>query len=169
MKGVLEALPIRYEDYTFIDLGSGTGRVLLMASEFPFRKIIGVEFCPPVRERALENLRRYRSSSQRCRNFEILLQDARLFAVPDEPVVVFLSHPFRVESLFQGVLENLKMSLMTAPRQIYFIYYIPTFSGMIRNCGFLEKIHVQPHCDIYRNTVWTKQMAHAGIASHANT
>ena len=116
MNGVLEALPIRYEDYTFVDLGSGTGRVLLMASEFPFRKIIGVEFCPPLRDKALENLRQYRSSSQKCRNFEILLLDARLFAVPDEPVVVFLCHPFRVESLFREVLENVKQSLVTAPR-----------------------------------------------------
>src|SRR5947208_15284999 len=30
-------------DFTFIDLGSGKGRTLLMASDYPFRRILGVE------------------------------------------------------------------------------------------------------------------------------
>ncbi|HTW31931.1 MAG TPA: hypothetical protein VMD76_09645, partial [Candidatus Sulfotelmatobacter sp.] len=35
---------IRHEDFTFIDLGSGKGRVLLVASDYPFARIMGVEF-----------------------------------------------------------------------------------------------------------------------------
>jgi hypothetical protein len=30
------SLPIRHEDFTFIDIGAGKGRVLLFASRFPF-------------------------------------------------------------------------------------------------------------------------------------
>jgi tRNA G46 methylase TrmB len=41
---VLRSLPLRdHSDYTFVDLGSGKGRMLLIASEFPFRRIVGVE------------------------------------------------------------------------------------------------------------------------------
>ena len=43
LKEALAGLDIRFEDFTFVDLGSGKGRVLFMASEFSFRKIIGVE------------------------------------------------------------------------------------------------------------------------------
>jgi hypothetical protein len=34
----LSAFSIRHDDYIFIDFGSGEGRVLLLASEYPFRK-----------------------------------------------------------------------------------------------------------------------------------
>lgn len=39
----LESLVIDYSDYTFIDIGSGMGRNLLIASEYPFQRIIGIE------------------------------------------------------------------------------------------------------------------------------
>src|SRR5689334_23652607 len=32
--------------FTFVDIGSGKGRVLLMAAEYPFPHIIGVELLP---------------------------------------------------------------------------------------------------------------------------
>jgi tRNA G46 methylase TrmB len=37
-----------YSQYTFIDVGSGKGRVLFVAAEYPFRKVIGVEFQMPI-------------------------------------------------------------------------------------------------------------------------
>src|SRR3954447_24824698 len=40
---MLAALSVNLQDFTFIDIGSGKGRTLLMASTFPFRRIIGVE------------------------------------------------------------------------------------------------------------------------------
>ncbi|MFZ0635589.1 MAG: class I SAM-dependent methyltransferase, partial [Candidatus Acidiferrales bacterium] len=43
---VLASLPISFEEFEFVDFGSGKGRVLLMASEVPFKKIVGIEFSP---------------------------------------------------------------------------------------------------------------------------
>ena len=40
---ILQSLPVPVKDFTFIDLGSGKGRTLLLASDYPFRRIIGVE------------------------------------------------------------------------------------------------------------------------------
>ena len=59
---VLGALDIDYERYRFIDLGSGKGRVLLVASEFPFREVLGVEFARELHEIACQNLRRLQES-----------------------------------------------------------------------------------------------------------
>src|SRR5580658_10087482 len=33
----------RLEAYTFVDVGAGKGRTLLLAAELPFRRVIGVE------------------------------------------------------------------------------------------------------------------------------
>ena len=43
---VMAALEIAFEDFTFIDFGSGKGLALLLAPEYPFRRIIGLEFAP---------------------------------------------------------------------------------------------------------------------------
>jgi hypothetical protein len=40
----LEILPLAYGNFQFIDFGSGKGRAVLLAAEFAFAKIIGVEF-----------------------------------------------------------------------------------------------------------------------------
>jgi hypothetical protein len=40
---ILTSLPVKPDGFTFIDLGSGKGRTLLMASDYPFARIIGVE------------------------------------------------------------------------------------------------------------------------------
>src|SRR5215469_1881738 len=40
------APPHHITDYTFLDIGAGKGRAVLLASEFPFRQVIGVELNP---------------------------------------------------------------------------------------------------------------------------
>src|SRR5437868_798915 len=49
-------LPAKFRDFTFIDLGSGKGRTLLMASDYCFRRIIGVEHLPTLHSIAQENV-----------------------------------------------------------------------------------------------------------------
>ena len=76
---MLSALPIDYRDFTFIDIGSGKGRTLLMASDYPFRRIIGVELLPELHRIAQENVRKYKNENQK--SFAIVSQcvDAREF------------------------------------------------------------------------------------------
>src|SRR5215472_1458160 len=44
-----------WSSYTFVDLGCGKGRVLLMARELGFGRIIGVEFAPALAKVARRN------------------------------------------------------------------------------------------------------------------
>jgi hypothetical protein len=68
LKEVLVDVDINFENFTFVDFGSGKGRVLLMASDFPFQKIIGVEFSPELHAVAQRNIESYKSSAQKCRD-----------------------------------------------------------------------------------------------------
>src|ERR1700676_2771797 len=81
-------------DFVFIDLGSGKGRTLLMASDYPFRRIIGVELLPALHLAAEENIGKYRSESQKCFALESVCADATAFAFPAEPIVLYLFNPF---------------------------------------------------------------------------
>src|SRR5947209_15968467 len=74
---IMQALPVRFEEFTFIDLGSGKGRTLLMASGWPFRRIVGVEFIPELDTIAKQNISTYSSETQKCRNVESICLDAR--------------------------------------------------------------------------------------------
>lgn len=56
----LSSLEIDHRQYCFVDFGSGKGRAILMASRYPFKKIIGIEFAKELHEAALINLRSWR-------------------------------------------------------------------------------------------------------------
>ena len=79
---MLSALPAAADGFTFIDLGSGKGRTLLMASSYPFRRIIGVELLEELNAIALENIARYRSPEQQCFNIEAKTGDAAALSSP---------------------------------------------------------------------------------------
>src|SRR5438045_1688063 len=49
-----------YSQYTFIDVGSGKGRVLFVAAEYPFRKVMGVEFSNALHDAGVANFKGYK-------------------------------------------------------------------------------------------------------------
>ncbi len=85
---------LNFRDFTFLDLGSGKGRTLLMAADYPFRRIVGVELLPALHQIAQENLRQYKSESQKCFGLEAVCADATDFPFPDGPLVIYLFNPF---------------------------------------------------------------------------
>ena len=58
---MMSSLKINFQEFTFIDMGSGKGRVLLMAADYPFHRIVGVELFPALHRVAQQNLNAYRS------------------------------------------------------------------------------------------------------------
>jgi tRNA G46 methylase TrmB len=126
VRDALFGLEIRYEDFTFIDLGSGKGRVLLLASEYPFRRIVGVEFSAELHAIAEENIRRYRSATQKCRNIDSCCMDFTLFQLPQEPVFLFLYNPSSRE-ITLSLANNLARSLREHPRPAWVVYVTPTY------------------------------------------
>jgi SAM-dependent methyltransferase len=119
---VLRAIPVGFEGLTFIDLGSGKGRTLLMASEYPFRRIIGVEILAELNEIVHQNIARYRSDGQKCRAIESHSGDARSFEFPREALVLYLFNPFP-EYVLREVLTNLHLSVTAVSRKVYVIYH----------------------------------------------
>jgi SAM-dependent methyltransferase len=146
---ILDELKIDHGRFTFIDLGSGKGRTLLMASDYPFRRIIGAEIIPELHEIALNNLKRYRSERQKCFVLEAWLGDAREFPFPNESMVVYLFNPFPADVL-GIVLENLGKSLATLPRETYVIYHNLVHEGVFHAMPFLKEMQRTEQYVIYR-------------------
>jgi len=129
----------RLQDFTFIDLGSGKGRALLMASDYGFKRIIGVEFMPELHCAAQKNAANYSNARQRCRQIETLCIDARDFQFPAEPLVVYLFNPFP-EPVFAAVMDNLRRSIVQTPRAVYIAYRFPEFENLLLQAAWLEKV-----------------------------
>jgi hypothetical protein len=88
---ILSQIPVDHKKYTFIDVGSGKGVALFLASDYPFRKIIGVEYAPELHEVALRNIRTFRSKTQKCSDISSICMDGGAYEYPDGPWVLFLT------------------------------------------------------------------------------
>jgi SAM-dependent methyltransferase len=148
---MMAALPIQFDRFTFVDLGSGKGRTLLMASEYPFRRILGVELLPALHQVAQENLSRYKSESRKCFVLEAICGDATDFSLPAEPLVLYLFHPLP-ESGLRKVMANLDRSVSTYPRAVYVLYHNPVLEHVLNESAKLTKIGGVRHCSIYAFT-----------------
>jgi SAM-dependent methyltransferase len=86
------AAPI--DQFTFIDLGAGMGRAVLLAAEMPFRQVIGVELNPTLVRTARKNAAIWRTSGRGASPIRIEQCDAAEFTSPPGPCLVFLFNPF---------------------------------------------------------------------------
>jgi SAM-dependent methyltransferase len=145
---MMASLPIEFEPFTFVDLGSGKGRTLLMASEYPFLRIVGVELLPALHQIAQENLARYKSESQKCFALEAVCGDAANFSLPAEPLVLYLFNPLP-ESGLRRVMANLDSSLRAHPRAVYVLYHNPLLEQVLVGSAVLTKLGGTPQYSIY--------------------
>jgi SAM-dependent methyltransferase len=129
-----------FHDFVFIDLGSGKGRTLLMASDYAFRRIMGVELLPALHRAAQDNLKQYRSESQKCFALESICGDATEFSFPDAPTVLYLFNPFS-EGGLRRMIANLEQSLRLHPRTVYVLYHNPLLEHALGESARLRKLY----------------------------
>jgi SAM-dependent methyltransferase len=149
---MLDRLHIDFSRFTFIDLGSGKGRALLLASEYPFRRIVGVELLPELHAIALRNISAYRSEGQRCPAIESLCMDALAFDFPDEPAVLYLFNPLPEPALAK-VLDRLATSLSAHPRDAYVLYANPILEHLLSTSPSWRRLSGDERSAIYQ---WTR-------------
>lgn len=140
-----------FSGFTFIDLGSGKGRTLLMASDYPFRRILGVELLPALHATAVDNIARYNLNSQQCFALQAICGDAALFEFPDDPLVVYLFNPLP-EPALRKVENNLTESLKRSPRPIYVLYHNPQLERVFAESMIWQKIAGTHQYSIFRSS-----------------
>jgi hypothetical protein len=86
--------------YTFVDVGAGKGRAMLVASELPFKQVIGIELNPAMADIAQSNLDVWQRdhaadpTAPRLASVRLYEQDALEFELPKTPTLLFMFHPF---------------------------------------------------------------------------
>jgi hypothetical protein len=138
----VSAIDYDFSRLTFVDYGAGKGRVLLLASQFPFRAIGGIEFAEELHDDATMNIAQFPRSRMRCRNVECVLDDASQVGPPEGEAVHYFFNPFSRE-VFAEVLHNLVVSYRKKPRRLYLIFVDPPeVTDMIDNSGVFQKLEL---------------------------
>ncbi len=107
----------------------------VLASEFPFKRIIGVEFSAELAAVARRNVASFRSVHQQCRSLDVLCLDAVDYVLPEEPAVLYFFNPF-LESVLTHVPGNIRCSYRAVPRQLYLVVTGDAPLSVFANAGF---------------------------------
>lgn len=105
--------------YTFFDLGSGKGKVLMLAERLGFKKIVGVEVSPELNIICRNNLNKVSSKS-----ITLIEHDASSIKIPNEPCVFYIYNSFERPLLIK-VLNNIYSSYSLNKKDMYIIYIEP--------------------------------------------
>jgi hypothetical protein len=107
--------------YTFVDIGAGKGRAMLLASQLPFRQVIGIELNPTMADIAQTNRDLWQSAhatdstAPRITPIRLLQQDALDYDLPPTPTLAFLFHPFEAPVL-KALLRRIETQFAKLPK-----------------------------------------------------
>jgi len=143
---LLDLVPIALAGTTFVDLGAGMGRALLLAARRPFRQVIGVEISPALCEIARDNLASAPREAARCRDVRIVRADAADYRFPRGDLVVYLFNPVD-GAVLALVLDRLARH---ANRDVALVYHTPVERAVIEAHPAFELAGESPAGAVYR-------------------
>ena len=149
VRQALASLPADATQFTLVDLGSGKGRALMVAADFGFQKLIGVELSPALDAIARSNVARFHAAGGPG-TFELRCGDAADFEPPPGPVTYFLFNPFSAPVL-EAVLRRLGASLVRDPRDAALIYLCPSHRELVEATGLFRVWHEEPRFLVFRH------------------
>lgn len=121
---------------TFVDVGSGMGRVVMLASRLPFKAVLGLEISPALHAVARENLAAFDPSQRRCRDVRLVRADALTYGFPRGDLVLYLYNPFRAEGI-----KRMLASVLSAPRRdVIILYHTPVERAAIDEMDAFELV-----------------------------
>lgn len=152
---------LAYRDFVFLDFGSGKGRTLLLASDYPFKAIMGIEFSRELHTTAQSNIRHHRGGKQRCQDVQSVHSDAVLFQPAQDNLFVYFYNPFQ-RDVMAKVLENIAAAINVNKSRLVLVYLNPLSADVLEDSGLFQKCLKldlpydythgrQPKCNVYFN------------------
>ncbi len=142
---LLDAVPLDARRTTFVDVGAGLGRVVLLAARRPYKTVIGVEISPALAHIARENVEAANDPRRVARDVRIVRADAATYTFPRGDLVVYLFNPFAAPVLERVVAALCApargASAPAALRNVVLLYHTPVERETIEASGAFELIH----------------------------
>ena len=126
-------------EYSFVDIGSGKGRALLLASGMGFREVTGVELNPELVRIAERNVKVWVQDGRAQSEIRVICGDATGIELPDGPVLVYLYNPFRAPVL-RRLLETLTAAAKGRRSPVDVLYLYPEEDAVFREFPEIEQL-----------------------------
>jgi SAM-dependent methyltransferase len=127
------------ENYSFVDFGCGKGRAVLLASEFRFREVVGVELHASLAKIAETNVVAWKTAGRGICPVRIVCQDATEFAFPPGPCLFYLFHPFGAPVL-ERLIERIETDFASRSGMVDLIYFNPECGELLEAHGGFERL-----------------------------
>ena len=118
---------------TFVDYGSGLGRIVICAATLPFKRVIGVELVEELNRRAKLNIAAA-CSRFTCKDVSVITTNATRWRVPSDASVLHFYNPFLNDTLRATVAE-LARSLRECPREAWIVFGSPWQMSSVLTAG----------------------------------
>jgi SAM-dependent methyltransferase len=115
-------------DYAVVDIGCGKGRVLMLASEFPFREVAGVELSAELAQIAERNLALWMTTDRTCQSVRAFEADALAYDLPSGPLLIYLFSPFDGDLMGQFV-DRIMECAASRQEPVDVLYVSPSYAG----------------------------------------
>ena len=123
----------------FLDLGCGKGRALVVATEYPFARIVGIEISDDLCRVARQNAAKIRDAFPERTAIEIVTGSATDIVFEDGVYVIYIYNSFGVPIIRQ-LLSRIEAALASHPRlKIFIIYYNPVCYETFDAAAFLVR------------------------------
>jgi SAM-dependent methyltransferase len=115
--------PQPIEKTVFLDIGAGKGRAMLLASQYPFLRVEGVELNAPLAAIAEANISLWQNDLRANALAPLSLHhaDATTHPLPPESTLAFLFHPFELPIL-RRFLRHIESSISLNPNPFDLLY-----------------------------------------------
>lgn len=147
---IIHSIPIPLDSYTFVDVGSGKGAPVLMASEFPFKKLIGVELNPELVDVARHNVEAFNRTTGKTLAPEWYVGDFFKWAPPQQPCLFFFNNPFPAELTLTAI-QHLEKMLAVHNHPVLMVFRkAPKTSGdYLHSSTFWTPLRLTPYWRVY--------------------
>ncbi len=162
-----ETLPssaARLEAYTFVDVGAGKGRALLLAAELPFRKVIGVELNEALARIARKNITLWKDLARSRAKIRVMREDAADFRWPRTPLLIYLNNPFDC-ALVALLASRIAAAAASGPGLVDILYVNPACADALTRTGTGSTFALKdpseagsPPAEGYFKLVWDAQI-----------
>jgi len=144
-RAMVRAAAITPGGFDCVDFGSGKGRALVLAAEYGFRRVIGVELAPQLHDIARRNVAAFRARRPLAPPIDLYCGDAVNLPLPAGDLMLFFFNPFG-KAVLAKVAGSIARALREEARQVVVAYRNPlhaevfdaldVFVPMVRNRSF---------------------------------
>jgi predicted RNA methylase len=122
---------------TFVDVGSGKGKLIIYAKEYGFNTTIGIEFAKELYDITVKNI-----NALNVKGVTVIHQDVVDYILLPNTRVIYFLNPFQAV-VFEKLLPKFIQQMQSFNHPIYLVYRVPIYAEVFKKYKELKPIKTE--------------------------